>query len=163
YDGTPHGGGAGLVTGPGTITGSATLSYSGDQVNAGTYYATAHYAGDRNHLSSDGTAVAITIKQAPLPVVVTSDMMLVGSTPPALTGTVNGSPFTGSKTFTDHGNSLTVTLSSTVRSSSSVGVYAITASVTGTGSANYLPVAAGSMYVVSVGADSGTGARNFAF
>src|SRR6185503_16545454 len=48
YDGTTHTGGSGTVAGAGVITGSATLTYSGDQVNAGTYYVTAHYAGDAN-------------------------------------------------------------------------------------------------------------------
>ena len=38
--------------------------YSGDQVNAGTYYVTAHYAGDANHEPSDGAAVAIVINKA---------------------------------------------------------------------------------------------------
>src|SRR5262249_34328591 len=46
YDGTSHAGGSGTVSGAGVVTGGATLSYSGDQVNAGTYYVTAHYAGD---------------------------------------------------------------------------------------------------------------------
>ena len=52
------------MTGAGVITGSATLTYTGDQVNAGTYYVTAHYAGDANHEASDGAAVAITINKA---------------------------------------------------------------------------------------------------
>src|SRR6185295_4933335 len=42
----------------------ASLTYSGDQVNAGTYSVTAHYAGDANHFGSDGAAVTITIAQA---------------------------------------------------------------------------------------------------
>ena len=50
YDGTTHTGGSGTVTGVGGLSTSATsLSYTGDQVNAGTYYVTAHYAGDANH------------------------------------------------------------------------------------------------------------------
>ena len=64
YDGTTHTGGSGTVTGAGVITGSATLTYTGDQVNAGTYYVTAHYAGDANHEASEGAAVAITISKA---------------------------------------------------------------------------------------------------
>jgi len=77
---------------------------------------------------------------------------------------VNGIPFTGSTTFTTaQGDRLTVTLSSSVSSGSPVGVYAITLGVTGAASAKYLPVAAGSMYVVTIGQEAGSGARNFAF
>ena len=63
YDGTTHSGGSGTVTGAGTITGSATVTYTGDQINVGTYYVTAHYAGDTNHFGSDGAAVAIVISR----------------------------------------------------------------------------------------------------
>ncbi|MBI3864302.1 MAG: hypothetical protein HY290_20655, partial [Planctomycetia bacterium] len=63
YDGSTHTGGSGTVTGAGGLSTSATsLTYSGDQVNAGTYYVTAHYAGDANHNASDGAAIAIVIK-----------------------------------------------------------------------------------------------------
>ena len=65
YDGTTHSGGSGTVTGAGGLsTGATSLTYTGDQVNAGAYYVTAHYAGDADHLPSDGSAVAITINQA---------------------------------------------------------------------------------------------------
>src|SRR5262249_44956960 len=65
YDGTTHFGGSGTVAGAGGLnTGATSLTYSGDQVDAGTYYVTAHYAGDANHYGSDGAAVAITIDQA---------------------------------------------------------------------------------------------------
>jgi len=61
YDTTTHTGGSGTVTGAGTITGSATVTYAGDQIHVGTYYVTAHYAGDANHFGSDGAAVPIVI------------------------------------------------------------------------------------------------------
>jgi hypothetical protein len=65
YDGTTHAGGSGTVTGAGGLSTSATsLTYTGDQINAGTYYVTAHYAGDANHDASDGAAVAIVINKA---------------------------------------------------------------------------------------------------
>jgi hypothetical protein len=65
FDGTTHAGGSGTVTGAGGLSTSATsLTYTGDQVNAGTYYVTAHYAGDANHEASDGAAVAIVINKA---------------------------------------------------------------------------------------------------
>src|SRR5262249_30254948 len=51
YDGTTHAGGSGTVTGAGGLNAAATsLTYIGDQVNAGSYTVTAHYAGDANHL-----------------------------------------------------------------------------------------------------------------
>ena len=61
YTGSTQTGGSGTVTGAGTITGSATVTYTDDQVNVGTYYVTAHYAGDANHFGSDGLPVAIVI------------------------------------------------------------------------------------------------------
>ena len=65
YDTTTHAGGSGTVTGAGGLNTTATsLTYTGDQVNAGTYYVTAHYAGDANHDASDGAAVAIVINKA---------------------------------------------------------------------------------------------------
>ena len=64
YDTTTHTGGSGTVTGAGLTTSATSLSYTGDQVNAGTYYVTAHYAGDANHEASDGAAVAIVINKA---------------------------------------------------------------------------------------------------
>ena len=65
YDGSDHTGGSGTVTGAGGLnTGATSLTYTGDQINAGTYYVTAHYAGDANHDASDGAAVAIVINKA---------------------------------------------------------------------------------------------------
>ena len=73
YDGTAHAGGSGTVTGAGGLSAAATsLTYSSnsdgtgtaDLIGAGTYYVRAHYAGDANHLPSDGIAVAITIDKA---------------------------------------------------------------------------------------------------
>ena len=65
YDGSTHAGGSGSVTGAGGLSTSATsLTYSGDQVNAGSYDVTAHYAGDANHEASHGAAVATLIRKA---------------------------------------------------------------------------------------------------
>jgi hypothetical protein len=83
YDGTTHAGGSGTVTGAGTITGTATVTYTGDQVNAGTYYVTAHYAGDANHEASDGLPVAIVINKA------TSSTTTVGAGPFVYDGTTH--------------------------------------------------------------------------
>jgi uncharacterized repeat protein (TIGR03803 family) len=64
YDGDTHTGGSAVVSGVGTgITQKVTWSYTGDQVNAGAYTATATYAGDANHLGSSASAtMTITAK-----------------------------------------------------------------------------------------------------
>ena len=85
YTGSAQGGGSGTVTGAGIITGSATVSYSANsngtgtanRTDAGTYYLTAHYAGDANHTASDGAAVALTIN--PLAVILTGSRIYDGT------------------------------------------------------------------------------------
>ncbi|WZO99346.1 choice-of-anchor Q domain-containing protein [Isosphaeraceae bacterium EP7] len=98
YDATTHAGGSGTVAGAGTVTGAATLTYTGDRVNAGTYYVTAHYAGDANHDASDGLAVAVVIDKASSTVVATGGSFTYdgtthagGSAVVAGAGTVTGS------------------------------------------------------------------------
>jgi len=93
YDGTTHAGGSGTVTGAGGLNTAATsLTYTGDQVNAGTYYVTAHYAGDANHDPSDGAAVAIVIKKAVSVTTTVGDGPFTydGSTHAGGSGTVTG-------------------------------------------------------------------------
>src|SRR5260370_5607842 len=63
YDGSTHTGGSAAVSGAGTVTGNAVLSYTGDQVNAGSYTVTATYAGHANHSGSSDSAT-ITIRHA---------------------------------------------------------------------------------------------------
>jgi hypothetical protein len=69
YSGATNAGGSGTLTG--VANGAITLTYSGDQVDAGTYYVTAHYAGDVNHAASNGNPVAIIINKANATVTVT--------------------------------------------------------------------------------------------
>jgi hypothetical protein len=93
-----------------------------------------------------------------LQVITSSSLMLVGNSPPPLTGFVNGRPFTGTTTYTTaFGDQVTVTLSTTATSGSPVGRYAITATLLGGDADNYVidptTSTAGTMYVVSVGAD----------
>jgi hypothetical protein len=124
YDGTPHAGGSGTVTGAGELNTTATsLTYSGDQVDAGTYYVTAHYAGDANHDGSDGAAVAITIKKA------TSSTTTVGDVPFTYDGTTHTG---GSGTVTGAG-SLSTTATSLTYSGDQVdaGTYYVTAHYAG--------------------------------
>ena len=63
YDGPAHRRVGRGQRGAGTVTGSAVLTYTGDQVNAGTYTVTATYAGDANHPAAR-TRPTITIDKA---------------------------------------------------------------------------------------------------
>jgi hypothetical protein len=167
YDGATAFAATATVAGAGTITGNATLDYYDNTTStdmgsiapnkAGNYTVTATYAGDANHTGSSASTT-FDILKATLPIVVTSDMMLVGNPTPALTGTVNGTPFTSTITLTTAlGDLVTVTLSTLANSTSPVGPYAITATLSGTAAANYFTPAAGLMSVVSIGMD-GNGA-----
>jgi hypothetical protein len=105
-----------------------------------------------------------------LTVNISNSLMLVGKSPPPLTGTVNGTPFTGSTTYTTAlGDTVTVTLSTAATSGSAVGQYPIMASLSGPDAGNYTINPAtptvGTMYVVSLGADpsSTTGAQAVTF
>jgi hypothetical protein len=121
--------------------------------------------GDTFEVNGQATAWPI-----PLTVTTSSSLMLVGNSPPPLTGSVNGTPFTGAIAYTTaFGDTVTVTLSTAATSASPVGQYAITASLSGADSGNYVidPASSttGTMYVVSVGADpsSSTGAEAVTF
>jgi hypothetical protein len=108
YDGATHTGGSGTVTGAGGLNTRATsLIYTGNQVNAGTYFVTAHYAGDANHLPSDGAAVAVLILKATPTVTVTGGTFAFdGAAHPAsavVTG-VGRAAVSGSLTFTYNGS-----------------------------------------------------------
>jgi hypothetical protein len=79
------------VTGAGGLSTSATsLTYTGDQVNAGTYYVTAHYAGDTNHNPSDGAAVAIVINKANATIIVTPYNVTYDANAHTATGAATG-------------------------------------------------------------------------
>jgi hypothetical protein len=85
-------------------------------------------------------------------------------------GTCNGTPFTGTTTYTTaFGDTVTVTLGTAATSASPVGQYPITATLSGADAGNYVinPTTSttGTMYVVSVGADptSTTGAKAVTF
>src|SRR5437764_14493958 len=63
YDGTAHAGGSAGVSGAGVIdANAAVLSYTGDQVDAGSYTVVATYAGDANHTGSTGSATVAVAK-----------------------------------------------------------------------------------------------------
>ncbi|MGA2500203.1 MAG: MBG domain-containing protein, partial [Tepidisphaeraceae bacterium] len=89
YDGTVHTGGSAVVSGAGTITGNAVLSYSGDQVDAGFYTVTATYVGDANHFGSVGSAT-ITINKANAAITVTPYSVIYDGGAHTDTGTASG-------------------------------------------------------------------------
>jgi virginiamycin B lyase len=115
-------------------------------------------ADDGHGASNTSASVQMTVNPAPLSVTTASSLMLAGNSPPPLTGSINGTPFTGSITYTTtFGDTVTVTLGTTATSASPVGQYAITATLSGADAGNYVidPVTShfGTLYVVSVGAD----------
>jgi parallel beta-helix repeat protein len=87
-----------------------------------------------NPVSAVGDTFEINGQVTALPIALTvttnCSLMLVGNSPPPLTGTVNGASFTGSITYTTaFGDQVTVTLGTTATSASPVGQYAITATL----------------------------------
>jgi hypothetical protein len=165
--------------GSGSGTGSASVTMTS---GTGTATTTFSQAGNANYNPATSVVENTTAQKATLPVLAKSDLMLAnqggddgcgngpgcgdgpGEDVPRLTGTVNGTLFTSSTTFkTAQGDTLTVSLSSSVTSRSPVGVYAIVVNITGSASANYVQPGSANMYVVTVGHDSGTGAKNVSF
>ena len=103
YTGSAHIGGSGTVSGAGGLsTSAASLTYSAnangtgtaDQTDAGAYYVTAHYAGDANHLPSDGAAVAVTINRFAFSYTIHNDSQTEG-TPANLTSDLPSTIATG--------------------------------------------------------------------
>jgi uncharacterized delta-60 repeat protein len=140
------------INGTGTFISNTTAS----PVSAG---------GNTFEINGQVTAWPIT-----LTVNTSSSLMLVSNSPPPLTGTVNGTPFTGSTTYTTpFGDQVTITLSTAATSASPVGQYPITATLSDADAGNYAISPAtstvGTMYVVSLGADpsSTTGAKAVVF
>jgi hypothetical protein len=124
-----------------------------------------------NPISAVGDTFEINGQATTWPIALTvptsSSLMLVGTSPPPLTGFVNGTPFIGAITYTTaFGDTVTVTLGTAATSHSPVGQYAITASLSGADAGNHvINPTVGTMYVVSVGADpsSTTGAQAVTF
>jgi hypothetical protein len=157
----------------GTVDLGTTASPGGNTINVngtGTWISNTTASpvsavGDTFEINGQVTAwpIALTVNTS-------SSLMLRGNSPPPLTGTVNGTPFSGSTTYTTaFGDIVTVTLGTAATSASPVGQYPITASLSGADAGNYVidPATSttGTMYVVSVGADpsSTTGAQAVTF
>jgi titin len=154
------------VTTDGNGNASFTASLS-SPVPQGQHYLSAtatDAAGNTSELAAD-----IVVKTA-LTVVTNTSLMLAGNSPPPLTGSVNGTGFTGTINYTTaNGDIITVTLSTAATASSPVGQYAITATLSGANAGAYVidpsTSRSGTMYVVSIGADptSTTGAKSVVF
>ncbi len=131
YDDTTHAGGSGTVTGINLSTSATSLTYLGDQIDAGSYTVTAHYSGDTNHTPSDGLSVTITINQATATVV-----------PAPYTVTYDGSPHTAGFAITGVNNETGATVGNVTQNTThtDVGIYSDTWSFTGT--RNYSNIAA---------------------
>ena len=100
----------------------------------------------------------------PLTLNTRSSLMLAGNGPPPLAGSVNGTPFVGTVSYTTAlGDTLTVTLGTAATAGSPVGQYAITAALSGADAGNYFidpaTSTAGTLYVVSVGTDPSSTTR----
>ncbi len=103
-------------------------------------------------------------------VTASNSVLLAGNNPPPLTGSVNGTPFTGTISYpTGFGSSVTVTLSTAATSASAVGQYPISAQLSAPNDGNSYVLnpatsATGTMYAVSVGPDpDGSGAQAVTF
>ncbi len=155
--------------------GTGPVTYDGTTHGGGSDAVTATSAGDSSRTTDTGNHTAIIISQASLPVIVTSDLMLVnqrgdveeddngdrdGSSSPPLTGMVNRVSFTGDTTCkTTEGNTLAITLSGSVNAASRVGVYPIIAAIASAARADQVQSTPANMYVVTVAQDSGAATK----
>src|SRR5262249_48902736 len=137
-------------------TSATSLSYSGNQVDAGTYFVTAHYAGDQNHDPSDGSAVAITINRATPTILLTPIKAPYDGNPHPITVEVGG---VGT---VDLGPADITYYSGTAQTSApvDVGVYGVTA--TFAGNTDYAPASVTNDQAITITAPaSGGGAKQF--
>ncbi len=160
YDGTAHAATA-TATGVGgaSVVGSFVVTYNGSTpapTAAGTYTLEAVFTSDDPDYQGGSASNTITINPTKLKVVVDNNVMQVGNNPPVFTGTV---------TDLVSGDNVTANYSTTATSASSVGIYPITATLSGSAAGNYsLQVTNGSLYVVTVGADTaGSGGESITF
>ena len=123
-----------MVGGEGVVTGGAVLSYSGDQVHAGSYTVTATYAGDVNHTGS-GDSTTIVIAKAALTVTADSASRPYSQSNP--TFTVHYSGFMNGETLATSGVTGMPSLTTTATQASPVGSYTIVVSSGALAATNY--------------------------
>jgi sugar lactone lactonase YvrE len=133
-----------VTSGPATVSGSA-LTITG----AGSVTVQGNQAGNTNYTAATPVSVTFTVAQAPLTISPNSFSRAAGATNPAFTGTVAGVE----NNDLNAGN-LVITYSTTATTSSPIGTYPITASISGVASANYaLTVNPAKLTVLSSGVD----------
>jgi hypothetical protein len=148
--------GSQLGTSLGGVAGTFSFgSLEGTRLNAGSYTETYTFTpADTADYNSVTGSVTVNVAQATLQVTVDSSLMLVGTQLPTLKGSYAGTI-----------PGVSVTYSTTATASSPVGMYPITATLSGPAAGNYaLSAVPGTLYVVSVGADTdASGGQNVAF
>jgi hypothetical protein len=112
-----------VVSGPGSLNGS-TLTLTG----AGVIVLAANQVGNNSYTAAPQAMASITVNPAPIAITVNSATKVYGATLPV---------FTGSLGSTQNGDVLTVNYTTTATPTSSVGTYAITATLTGNAAVNY--------------------------
>ena len=107
---------------------SGAVTFTPPTLGAGSQTVTAAYTGDSDSSPSMATPVTFTLAQAPLKVVVNSFNSVFGAPLPMFSGTVTGAV---------NGEQVSVAYSSTATQSSPVGMYLISATLTGAAATNY--------------------------
>ncbi len=113
-----------LCTFTGTLTATTTCTAANTGLSVGTYTVTFSYTGDSNYSSVNST-VPLTVTAAPLTVTVNNVSRLYGAANPTFTGTLTG---------VVNGDTILVSYSTTATTTSQVGTYPITATLTPGGS-----------------------------
>ena len=119
-----------LCTFTGTLTATTTCNAPNSGLSVGTYSVIFSYTGDSNYAQANGTTT-LTVTAAPLTVTVNNASRLYGAANPTFTGTLTG---------VVNGDTILVSYSTTATTTSPVGTYPITATLTATGGtslANY--------------------------
>lgn len=135
YDGTAKAATAQTTGLGGAVIANPAITYtpgSGAPVNAGSYTASANFAGNTNYLPS-GDSQSFTIAKAPLTVTADNKTKVVGAANPPLTAAITG--FVNSETASVLSGS--PALSTTATATSPVGTYPITAAQGTLAAANY--------------------------
>ena len=114
-----------LVSGPGIVKGSSLVI-----TGAGTVVVAADQGGNFDYLSAAEVRRTIVVSPARLVIDVKSASRVYGAANPAFSGAVSG---------LQNGDKVTVTYSTTATERSAVGVYPITAGISGSAAANYRP------------------------
>lgn len=134
----------------GALVGTAALVGNAGTFAVGTLEVGAHtlsvrYSGDATHAAAVSAGVGLTVTAAPVQVMVDAATQPYGAATPAFSGTVTG-------LLAQDAGRVSVVYATTVTAGSTVGSYAITASLSGVAAGDYaLSVVPGSLTVVKAG------------